>query len=171
MLDRSRAQRCIVSGFNEWLDRHFWWVFAAACIWLLLQLALGIWSRSRSGLHVFRPDLPDTVFLETWCSGRVGLTGANNCLWVAVTDQALQIDAHFPFNLSFSSPLSLFRVETTIPFADIISAEPKEGFFGRSVIVRFRDQTRTERTIELIMRHEKEFSEQLQNARQGKGAA
>ena len=53
------------------------------------------------------------------------MAGARNCLWVAVTEDSLQVGVHFPFSLMFLP--EIYGLEFAVPGNRIRSAERVPG--------------------------------------------
>ncbi len=142
------------------LEKYFPWLLVAAVAWVLLFLSLRAFARRRRGEPVFRPDIPGTVFLETWASGgRSALAWARNCVWVAVTQDALHIGMHFPFNLAIPRSWSrFFAHDLTIPLSSIVGTEKPDGFMeGSSLEVKFREGNGHPAKVDLELRREDVF--------------
>lgn len=116
--------------------------FIVACVaWPTFLVIASLVVRRRRGLPILRPPLAGSRFVETWRSGgphpsRFGpFGGAQNCLWVAVADDAIRIAPHFPFNLMFVP--TVFDNEVTIPRDAVRSVEPIGGLLGKRVRIHF----------------------------------
>ena len=150
------------------MEEYFPWFFAGGAAWVVLLLSLRAFARRRRGEPVFRPDLPETVFLETWVSGGRSLLGwARNCVWVAVTQDAVHIGMHFPFNLVVPRSWSRsFAQDLKIPLSSIVGTENRHGFFeGSTLEVKFRDESGQPRSIGLKLKREDAFLRHVMGAR------
>jgi hypothetical protein len=143
---------------------HFELLFLFALVWMVVMALLAARRRTEHGLPV-RPVVPPGArFAETWTSGRskrsviARLGGANNCLIVAVTDKAVEIHPHFPFNLFVGDVLGLDRV---IPRENVVRVSEAGGMLGRTVEVEFKVPNGRE-TVELRLREPKRFLEAMQ---------
>jgi hypothetical protein len=143
---------------------HFGLLFLFGVLWVGLMAFLAGRRRVEHGMPL-RPAVPrDARFSETWTSGRsrrsafARLGGANNCLIVAVTDKALVIHPHFPFNLVGGQLLGL---DQNIPREKIRKVSESGGIFGRTVEVEFETSSGRE-TVELRLRDPKAFIAALQ---------
>src|SRR6266851_459491 len=78
-------------------------LFISGIVWVLLVFAVTGIRRSKAGRPIFRPHFPNATYAEDWISGgpRKGVLGfpvrGKACLWVVVTNNFIQIGAHFPF--------------------------------------------------------------------------
>jgi hypothetical protein len=127
---------------------------AAGCV-VLVALA-SIVYRLRGGKPLFKPDFGQPLFAETWRSGRslrnamTRIGGARNCLWVAVTGDALHVAPHFPFNLLFLP--EIYALEHTIPASATRSVKRQEGALaGNRVRIGFARPGGAEEVLELSL--------------------
>ena len=111
--------------------RQFVWLWLAALAVTVSGAAL---FRRAQRLPFFRPKFPDAEVQENWRSGRSSLglmgslVGANNCLWFALTRDALHVGVHFPFNMFTARFIA--DLDLTIPVAAISSVSEKSAMLG-----------------------------------------
>lgn len=90
--------------------------------------------------------------------------GAENCLWITITDTELWVCPHFPFNLG-GLPEKL-RLEHRIRGTDIISVEHKTYMWGfRRVLIHARDPMGTEEAFEISIRDVDAFDRAMERIR------
>lgn len=101
-----------------------------ALVWgggLIFMLIAAVVLRLVQRLPLFKPHFDAASFEESWCSGASStgilwrLGWARSCLWVVVTDEALRIGVHFPFNLLL--PNFLVGLDVSIPRSSLVSVE------------------------------------------------
>jgi hypothetical protein len=108
--------------------RQFVWLWLAI---MTVTFSAAAIHRRAQRLPFFRPTFPDVEVQQTWRSGAssVGLMGrlarARNCLWFAVTRDALHVGVHFPFNMFM--PRFIAALDLTIPVATISSVSDETG--------------------------------------------
>jgi len=122
--------------------------------WLASVIAASIVYRIKVGKPMF-PRLPaNALFSERACSGRslrtpwARIGGAQNCLLVAVTADALTVSPFFPFNLMFLP--EFYGLEVRIPGPSIGDVDDHQGLFRRKITISYA--TPDIRRIELRVR-------------------
>jgi hypothetical protein len=143
--------------------------------WVIAVLVASIIFRLTRSKAIFKPGLSHAMFAENWRSGRslqnfvTRIGGANNCLWVVVTNDALRVAPHFPFNLFFLP--EIYGLEYTIALARIRSVEPLPGALRRNrVRIAFTTPDAGEETIELALRDRDAFIRAIGSASELKSA-
>jgi len=130
-------------------------------LWIGGLIAASVAYRQSAGKPIF-PRVPkNSPFKERAASGwndgnffgRLG--GANNCLIVVITDQALIVSPFFPFNLMFLP--ELLGLELTVPLSKIRRIEAHRRFFRPALIVETSDGRR----IGLYLREPEAFQAAL----------
>ena len=118
----------------------------------VVNVTLMVVRRRRSGLPMFRPDLPDALFLEVRRSGRslrtffTRIGGARNCLWVAVSGGEFMTGLHFPFSVVGERS----DLEHRVSLADVVSAERRASLSGRQgVAITFRHPGGPDKVVEV----------------------
>jgi len=130
---------------------------------------LSIAYRVYKGKPIFRPEFEEVHFFETWQSGwsnRDWLTrlgGARNCLWIAVTQDALWISPHFPFNLFFIP--EAFHLDYRIPGEAVREFTRRSSGDETGVVIRFRHATGQEDSFEFTVKDFQKFQEAMKQMR------
>ena len=148
------------------LEQWFPWLFAAGLVWVLFCIGLSLVYRRWKGKAIFADRPSNAAFLETWTSGRskrsalTKLGGAQNCLLVAVTDESLIVQPHFPFTLLLLP--EIYDLEHVIPRASIRSVTQKQAVIGRQYLeISFDLPSGETRLLELRLRQPQQFLEAL----------
>jgi len=149
------------------IEEHFVLLFAGAFGWVILVFVISAVYRWRHNKPLLTRKPTDASFLETWTSGHSNrsiltkLGGARSCLLVAVTPNHLVVRPHFPFNLLFLP--EVYDLDYVIPRKDIRSVKEKARTFGNSIEVVFSSSSAEQRSIELRLRHPKQFLKVLES--------
>ena len=137
-------------------------VMAVGLTWIGGWIAASILYRRHKGKPILSPTFPRAPFWERWRSGcshkniitRFG--GASNCLWVAITGEALCVGPMFPFNLMFLP--EIYCLEYRIPGSAIVSLEERSSFLsGNCVKIVYRDGNGEEQGFEITVRDLERF--------------
>ncbi len=154
-----------MASYFQFLREHFLLLFGG--FWLLFMViatASAIYRR-RVGKPIFASPPQQYKFLETWTSGRslknliTRIGGASNCLLIAVTSEALVIQAHFPFTLLFLP--EIYGLDVIIPRRTIRTVNASSDAFGKKVVVAFQNTSGTLESVELRLRATEEFTRAL----------
>lgn len=125
-------------------------------VWIGLFIAFGVWRRMQSGKPV-APRVPDgAAFGETRVSGRVlggvlqRLSGANNCIVVAVDRGRLSVGLAFPFSVLPMPGLGKFDID--VPITAIARITPTRRLWQHALRIDFIDPNQD--SLELVVRNE-----------------
>lgn len=131
-----------------------WFPFAAVA-WIAFVIGISVAFRRSKGKPLF-PAVPNgALYADKSASGR----WAQNCLLVAVTDEALSVVPKFPFNLMFLP--EIYGLERTIPVGAIGEVRQLRGFgSGNNVSVDYG-----EARLRLKVRNPEAFVDALAAAR------
>lgn len=149
---------------------HFllWWFFALG--WSILVIVASIFYRIRKGKPIFRPGIYNAIFSERWRSGRslknlfTRLGGAQNCLWVDVTEKELFVGLHFPFTLMFLP--EIYGLEYRIAGPEIVAIDEHSSFLlGRRARVRFRTLSGGDEKFEVSLKDLDGFRRSIERLR------
>ncbi len=149
----------------EFLQDHFWVLFAAALGWVgLVVVASVVYRKAKSKpFRIVEPDHP--MFMERWTSGRSlrnfvsHFGGARNCLFVAVTRSELIVRPHFPFTLFFLP--EIYGLEMVVPRSSVRSVELKSGVLGSSILLSIDSSPGVSFQLELRLRAPTEFTQAM----------
>jgi hypothetical protein len=156
---------------SRWLTdtvtQYLPFVLVGVIAWNVLVMLFVRWNRKRLGLPIGKPELPNTLFTESWTS--TGLT--NNAAWVILTEDFLQVGLHLPFCLLF--PIFMSRAlgsDVKVPVEKVTRLEIASGLLGHSIQVTWRDSTGT-RSARIRARDLDTLVAKLRAAAAAKGAA
>ena len=152
------------------LRRTFPWLISVGLVTAIFGTAVRVFLKRRHGEIVSRPPVGTARFGETWISGSGGgFASARNCMWVAVTDDAVIVGLHFPFSVFVPRWLGL---EARIAPENLLAIENRKTFFGGSQLaIRFRNDEGRVRSIELNLRREDAFVGQVRELCRAHGKA
>jgi len=150
---------------NELFEQYFDYLFYAAIVWVVFIIFASILSRAGKGKQF--PAIPEgTVrFHEKWVSGRslknlfTQFGGARNVLDVTVGRGYLVIRPVFPFNLMFLPEFT--DLEHVVPIDRIIEVKEIKSFGKQGIFIRFQNESRTEKDVELYPRNSASFLEAI----------
>jgi hypothetical protein len=131
--------------------------FALAVVWVGGWLLASILVRRARGKVSFAPTSESFRFSEKWASGRSldtwwsKLGGARNCLFVAVGNDKLSIQPHFPFSLGFLP--EIYGLEQEIPLSRVVRVTKRKTLFQSIITVEYFDEIRKLRSFELRLRN------------------
>jgi hypothetical protein len=151
---------------------YFGLFFAMSALWVGLVGLASVAYRRAKGKPLFRPRFEQPRFLESWRSGRslrsvlTRVGGANNCLWIAVTDKSLFVAPHFPFTLLFLP--EIYRLEHAVEGRAIRSVARREGMLNRNrVRVSYAAAGGDEEAFEVSLKDPDGFVRAVEAIRQG----
>ncbi len=155
------------TGLAKFVFDHFSVFMAIAFGWNFAIALVSILYRKKKGKPFFATIPEGARFVKKRASGRSNrnllakLGGADKCLLVVVTNDALIVCPHFPFTLSFLP--EMFGLEGTIPKSAIRQVTAHSGLFGSSIGVEFEDPAsgRGIEKLELRLRSPEDFQRAL----------
>jgi hypothetical protein len=132
----------------------------------VLWVGLSVAARAIAGKPIVFFSVPGAVFQERTASGcewdvwwrRFG--SASNCLVVALTGTRLVIRPFTPFNLMLLP--EVWGLEHDVPLRRLIGVQRERHWLQRGVMVRFRDESGSERAMFLKLRREEDFLRHVQ---------
>jgi hypothetical protein len=149
----------------QWIDDFAQSMFTSWFVLFLAMLAASVLYRKAKGktLRVYAPEL--ALFEERWTSGRSlrnfwsRIGGAQNCLYVALSQDELMVRPHFPFSLLFLP--EIYGLEVTVPRSGVRVDEVKSGILGNRVLLTVETSPGKRHQLELKLRAPVEFTRAL----------
>ncbi len=111
-------------------------------IFIVSYLSLSTIALLKTGNTIFYHSNTDYLYEQTWTSaGILYVLGGNNCVWINVTSDRVEIGLHFPFNIF----CGIFFRPVSIPVKSICTI--KDSFFGHIIQYRKNDKIVTFRVV------------------------
>lgn len=123
------------------IPSDFKWLFLVGPVWIMAACTFQAIRRKRAGLPIFMPKTPTAFERQTWISvGPNAFFAVRNCGWIRVTETAVSIGVHFPFNLAVPRFLTEgFGIEADMRLEDILDLEERQSaLLGSGLTIRYR---------------------------------
>ena len=147
------------------IQANFWLLYGVAIAWVFTITLVSVIFRKAKGKALLVVEPASALFTERWTSGRslgnfIGrLGGARNCLFVAVTDDALIVRLHFPFSMLFLP--EIYGLEMTVERARVRDVSLVSGLMGSRSLVTIEKPSGSRFQFELRLRDPEGFEQAL----------
>lgn len=146
---------------NELFGKYFYYFIFGILAWVTIIIIASILYRASKEKQFFNISKENLRFHEKGVSGRslknlfTQIGGARNALDVKVGSEHLVIRPIFPFNLMFLPEFT--DLEHIVPLDKIKDVKEVASFGKRGILIRFHNQSWTEKHIELYLKNDESF--------------